>query len=127
MLQLGSDALLEFIAGLFTRVFEQKENHPNSWDHSLVSVLFKKGDPQWPGNYRPITLLSILYKVFSRILRARIQPILDKSQSVDQAGFRSGFSCDDHLLALTNLLEKCSEFKRPVWLCMLDFEKAFDT
>eukprot|EP00973_Karenia_brevis_P056956 7922668-Karenia_brevis.AAC.1 len=113
MLQAGSDVLLDCVAQLFTKIFQQQGSHPDAWDNSLVTVLFKKGDPQMPGNYRPITLLPILYKLFSRILRERIQPILDKSQCVDQAGFRKGFNCDDHLLAMTLLIERCSEFQLP--------------
>ena len=90
-------------------------------------VLFKKGDPKLPGNYRPITLLPILYKLFSRILYTRVSKDLDASQCVDQAGFRSGFSCDDHLLAISLLIEAHSEHKLPLWFCAIDFEKAFDS
>ena len=52
---------------------------------------------------------------------------MDASQSVDQAGFRSGFSCADHLLAVTLLIEIFSEHRLPLWICTVDFEKAFDS
>eukprot|EP00973_Karenia_brevis_P060162 8371484-Karenia_brevis.AAC.1 len=80
-----------------------------------------------PANYRPITLLPIMYKLFSRILRARVQQVLEEAQSPDQAGFRSGYSCDDHLLTMVLLLENCDEFNLPLWACALDYQKAFDT
>ena len=57
-------------------------------------------------NYRPISILPILLKLFSRVLCARIANILSKAQTLDQAGFRPGYSCDDHLFALTMLYEK---------------------
>eukprot|EP00973_Karenia_brevis_P046645 6471282-Karenia_brevis.AAC.1 len=66
MVQIGSDLLLQCIADLFTEVLHQANKHPSSWNKSLVTVLYKKGDPQLPGNYRPITLLPIMYKLFSR-------------------------------------------------------------
>ena len=46
-----------------------------------------------PGNYRPISILPILYKLFSRVLDARLKVLLSKTQSVDQAGFKKGFGC----------------------------------
>ena len=53
--------------------------------------------------------------------------MLAAEQSYDQAGFRSDFSCDDHLFAVTLLAEKCNEFNLPVWIATLDFKKAFDS
>ena len=78
-------------------------------------------------NYRPICLLPILYKLFSRVVRQRVQHILDAAQSPDQAGFRSGFSCDDHLLTLALVLEKLVEYQLPLWACTVDFRQAFDS
>eukprot|EP00973_Karenia_brevis_P091395 12407261-Karenia_brevis.AAC.1 len=78
-------------------------------------------------NYRPITLLPILYKLFARILYARIRTTLEEAQQADQAGFRSGFSCDDHLQAIVLLVEASAEFNTALWACAVDFRKAFDS
>ena len=72
-------------------------------------------------------MLPILYKLFSRIVYSRMRPVLERAQKVDQAGFRSGFSCDDHLLAITVLIETLAEYNLPLWICAIDFEKAFDS
>ena len=90
-------------------------------------VLFKKGDPALPSNYRPVAILPILYKLFSRMLCSRIKHTVVGQQSVDQAAYRPGFSTEDHLISLTLLLEACSEWSLPLWLGLVDFEKAFDT
>lgn len=92
-----------------------------------MTVSFKKGDPQLPDNYRPITIRPILHKLFANVLYTRIRTTLDDAQCVDQAGFRSGFSCDDHLQAVVLLVEACSEFNLPLWICSIDFKKAFDS
>ena len=65
--------------------------------------------------------------MFSRVVRSRIQATLDKAPNGDQAGFRSGYSCDDHLLTIVMLIEKSSEYQLPLWFCAVDFQKAFDT
>jgi hypothetical protein len=48
------------------------------------------------------------------------------SQSVDQAAYRKGFSTEDHLLAVTLIIEKSWEYNYPIWFALVDFEKAFD-
>ena len=88
---------------MFTKVLNNEWEIPSEWTVSYFTVfivLFKTGDSKLPGNYRPITLLPILYKLFSRILYMRIGTTLALAQAVDQAGFRSGYSCDDHQEAL---------------------------
>lgn len=59
-----------------------------------------------------------------QLLCMRIGTNLDASQSVDQAGFRCGFSCDDHLLAIALVMELCTEHRLPLCVCAVDFEKA---
>ena len=115
------------IASIFNDILVKDMTTPEEWKKSRVIVLFKKGDTQKPENYRPITLLPVLYKLFSRMLQARIKSILEDAQPVDQAGFRSGFSCADHLQTISMVAEKMNEHRLPLWVCAIDFKKAFDT
>ena len=80
-----------------------------------------------PGNYRPIAILSILYKMFTRMLCIRVQRGLLREQSVDQGAYRPGFSTKDHLLCTTLLLEHCAEWNMDLWIYLIDFEKDSDT
>ena len=57
----------------------------------------------------------------------RIKDMILHCQSVDQAAYRSGFTTEDHLLALTLLVERTSEWNLDMWYGLVDFEKAFDT
>ena len=75
----------------------REKSIPHEWHVARVASIFKKGDPTILENYRPIAVLPILYKLFSRVLLERIKLALSQAQSVDQAGFKSGFSCDDHI------------------------------
>ena len=61
------------------------------------------------------------------MLCARLRDTIIQGQSVDQAAYRKGFSTVDHLLSTTLLIEACNEFQVPLWMGMVDFEKAFDT
>ncbi|KAE9419614.1 hypothetical protein Angca_009749, partial [Angiostrongylus cantonensis] len=90
-------------------------------------LLFKKGDLHHLGKYRPICLLSVVYKLFTRVILNRIDRTLDEGQPCEQAGFRKGNSTMDHIHTLTRLIEVSREYKRPLCLTFIDLEKAFDS
>ena len=52
---------------------------------------------------------------------------VDFYQPVEQAGFRSGFSTNDHLQVMRTLIEKCNEYKIPIVLISINYEKASDS
>ena len=126
MLKIDCDILQQMILELFNEVCASHVLPPD-WRKSRLVVLFKKGDPKMAANYRPVAILSLLYKLFSRMLCARLEDTIVSQQSVDQAAYRKGFSTDDHLLSLGLLLERCAEWNTELWLGLVDFEKAFDT
>jgi len=122
----GGPVLLEMVTVLFNKCLEQ-ERVPEAWENAVITLLHKKGDITKLENYRPISLLSHLYKLFMKVLTKRMTKKLDFYQPIEQAGFRSGFSTNDHLQVLRSLIEKCNEYKIPIVLCFIDFEKAFDS
>ena len=63
----------------------------------------------------------------ARILYNRVIAKVNAAKSVDQAGFVKGFSCDDHLITCALLIEKLWRAKRQLWVCAVDFKKAFDS
>eukprot|EP00973_Karenia_brevis_P057040 7934815-Karenia_brevis.AAC.1 len=73
MLQHASDDFLGFVAHLFSECLRCPDASPEAWKKSLVTVLYKKGDCKVLDNYRPITLLPILYKLFTRVVYSRIR------------------------------------------------------
>ena len=81
----GSEDLVQMIAALFTAILRPNASPPKVWKENAVKVIFKKGDASLPENYRPICILPILYKVFSRVLLGRIGMKLDDAQTVEQA------------------------------------------
>ena len=127
MINISCPLLHEMILELFNDVLRPDAQPPSDWKSSRLVVIFKKGDPKLPGNYRPIAILPILYKLFSRMLCGRLGQRINAEQSVDQAAYRKGFSTEDHLLTPALLLEQCAEWNIDLWIGLVDFEKAFDT
>ena len=87
----------------------------------------QKGDVRDIKNYRPISLLSHMYKLFTRILQKRMERLLKENQPREQIGFRKGNSTFVHLQTINQLIEKCNEFKRPLCIGYIDNEKAVDS
>lgn len=128
MLKDGSSALCECLIDLFNDVLDPEKLPPDNWKRTKLVVIFKKGAPKLvKQNYRPIAILPILYTVFSRMVCDRILPALNRNQSAEQAAYRKDFSTEDHLISLTLLVEAAKEWNQPVWIGLVDFEKAFDT
>ena len=76
---------------------------PESWLLGNILPIYKnKGDAQNPENYRPITLLSCLGKLFTRIMNNRLIKYADEYDVINdcQAGFRKGFSTAHNLFII---------------------------
>ncbi|EPB68400.1 hypothetical protein ANCCEY_12511 [Ancylostoma ceylanicum] len=73
------------------------------------------------------SLLSVVYKLFTRVILNRIERTLEEGQPWEQAGFREGFSTIDHIQTVIKLTELSREYKMPLWLMFIDLRRAFDT
>ena len=91
-----------------------------------VVLIFKKGDTSLCENYRPISLLNSLYKIFARIMCVRIQSVIDPHFPPTQFGFRPGRSTADALHCCRRILTQARSTRDPTLCALLDWEKAFD-
>ena len=87
LLKVGGEQLNDRIATLLTNCLDANRISIE-WTDANVILLFKKGEKEELRNYRPISLLSALYKVFTKIITNRIMDQLDSNQPAEQAGFR---------------------------------------
>ena len=105
----------------------QEERFPEDWRRSVIIPIFKKKDKLVCDNYRGISLLCHAEKLMASILLQRIKPRTEEILSEAQAGFRSNRSTIDQLLSLRLMTEKYIEFGKDLFLCYVDFQKAFDS
>ncbi|KAK6765077.1 hypothetical protein RB195_025130 [Necator americanus] len=125
-LRAGGHPLHVILAAHMTS-YLQKNIIPDQWKTSRTVLIHKKGDREDLRDYRPICLLSVLYKVFTKIILTRVSRTLDKAQPQEQAGFRQGFSCLDHIQTVSRVIEVPREYLLPLVLTVVDYEKAFDS
>lgn len=126
LLRAGGKPILKVLQRLFNSVIVEGRT-PKTWNISEVILFFKKGDKSLLKNYRPISLLSHVYKLFSRVLTNRLARRFDDFQPPEQAGFRKGFSTIDHIHTLRQVIQKTEEYNQPLCLAFVDYEKAFDS
>ncbi|GFR87242.1 RNA-directed DNA polymerase from mobile element jockey-like [Elysia marginata] len=101
---------------------------PNGWRKTKVVALLKPGkDPKVPKSYRPISLLCILYKLYERMIMARMSLTVEENLTPDQAGFRPGRSTCGQLLNLTQYIEDGFEEKQITGTVFVDLTAAYDT
>ena len=74
---------------------------PGDWRDAIFIPIPKKGDLSVCDNYRGIALLSIVGKLFAKIILARLDRCLDSQLIEAQCGFRQGSSCNDIVFVAT--------------------------
>ena len=100
------------------------------WSIALISPIFKSGLKMDPGNYRGISVLSCLGKLFSSVLNQRLlHYVLEKNiLSEEQLGFIAGNRTSDAHLILHNLSQLyCHKKGQKIFSCFVDFSEAFDS
>ena len=107
----------------------QQRAAPDIWHKARVATIFKSGDPADCNNDRPISLLTIGYKLFAQVLLNRLKEAGAEDRIwKTQFGFRRGRGTSDALLLARLTLEKAWGGKNGgVAMLALDWAKAFDS
>ena len=92
-------------------------------------ALHKGGDRNELSNYRTIMLAPIMTKLFGSLLENKLNVWAEKhtKRAKGQAGFRAHHSTVDHLITLRVIMEENRPQEKPLYMCFVDFKKAFDT
>lgn len=104
----------------------QRGNIPRSWKETVMILLFKKGESDRLGNWRPLSLINADAKIFTKILSRRMRPALVELTGEYQVGFTAGRFIADNGLAVRALTEYAKNCQLPHVGLLLDQEKAYD-
>ena len=128
LLKYGGSGMVCLLEQLFSVVWHE-ETVPRQWREGLIVNLFKKVGREDPGNYRGITLLSVVGKVFCKVLNNRLVHCLNKEGVLHegQAGFRVNRSCMDNVYTLNEIVQGRLEEDKETYAFFLDVQKAYDT
>ena len=99
---------------------------PDQLSLADVIPLHKKGNTLEKGNYRPISLLPVVSKLFERLIAKQFQPFLNSFLSKYLCGFCRGYSCQYALLNMLLQWQKSLSNSDKVGAILMDLSKAFD-
>jgi hypothetical protein len=102
---------------------------PDKLKVAKIVPVFKKGDPSIPGNYRPISLLSVFDKLLEKLMYSRLYKHLSRNNVLYdfQFGFRKNHSTALALLEVTDSIYQNLDEGNSCCGIYLDLQKAFDT
>jgi exonuclease III len=128
-IKFSMDKMLPIYVYLFNKVLDSG-TIPDDWSMGLIVPVYKKqGSEQDPNNYRGITLLSCVGKLFTMLINERLHTFLECNNllSENQAGFRKSYSTLDHIFLLKCIIDLCKFKKQKLFCAFIDYQKAFDT
>jgi sorting nexin-29 len=103
----GGTKLLQHIHSIVTDAWE-RESLPAEWE-GVICPIYKKRDCLRCENYRGITLLNTVYKIFSKILSERLRPKIEVILGWYQTGFQEGKGTIDQIHTLRQILVRMKE------------------
>jgi len=119
----SAQMLLEF----YNKIWEVEEV-PDEWKEAIVVSIYKgKGADTDPANYRPISLLNSIYKVFAAMLQKRLASIHETHLRSTQYGFRPQRGTTQPLFVLRRSMEWAEMTANPLHYLFLDWKQAFDS
>ena len=127
LLKACADTLCYPLSYIFQKSLDQGI-FPDSWKEALITAIFKKLDPSLTSNYRPISLLNCISKVFEKAVFMHVYPYLKTNNlfTDKNSGFHKNDGATNRLLAMANSIYKGFDNKKDSILVSLDVSKAFD-
>ena len=124
----GDNTVISAITLLFNFILD-REVWPQRWSTGVIFPLHKGGSRLDPGNYRPITLLSVMGKLFGIVIDWRLTKFAERTGmfSDEQGGFRPHRGTPDQILILRETLVSRKERGLPTYTTFIDVKKAYDT
>ena len=100
---------------------------PAQWNEGIICRIYKKGDRLNCNNHRPITLLTIAYKIYAILLNNWLSEIKENKLWDFQMGFQPNRSTIDDIFMVRQIFEKCHEYNIELHNIFVDYSQAFDS
>ena len=120
--------ILPFLHNLFNELYDKGELPPG-WCENIICPIHKSGSKMDPGNFRGVSLINSISKIFTGILTNRLQKWSEENTVLDesQAGFRKNYSTIDNIFSLHAIIQKYLCRPRGRFYCFFFFFYRFQS
>ena len=118
------------IVAMFNAMLLHGAEPPKEWAFAEIVCLFKTGDPDDPGNYRPVALLAAFSKLFTAILTKRLSDFVEANNGIlseTQRGGRPDMSTYQLISTILSIMSVAKATNKTLWILFLDLKKAFNS
>ena len=122
-----SDIFSPILANIWNEEILLYKIFPENLKLADMSPIFKKKDKTFVGNYRPVSVLPTVPKIFEQIMQKQVSDYIGKFLSPFLCGYRKGFSTQYALLTLIERWKFCLDKQGFAGALLMDLSKAFDT
>ena len=120
-----ADDAIEVLHSLCQQIWKTQQ-WPQDWKRSILIPIPKKGGIKECANHWTVVLIFCASKVMLKILCARLQHYVNQELPFVQTGLRKGRGTRDQIANIRWIIEKAKEFQKNIYLCFIDYTKAFD-
>lgn len=103
----GGTTIREGVVDLMKQIWGENRI-PEEWKSSIIIPIYKKGDQERRENYRGIALMCTAYKIYTEILRNRLEKIVEEKDLLpeSQTEFRKGRGTMDNIFILNHIVQR---------------------
>ena len=128
MLKVSGNIIFEPLLKLFNTILNTSV-YPSAWKCDILHPIHKSGDKSDPNNFRGIAIASCFGKLFTTLLRNRLQGVCDENNIISKfqgSGKKNSRTADNHMI-IKFLFDKIVKGeKKKMYCCFVDIKKAFD-
>ena len=126
MVEAAGSFAIEKITELANKIYDTG-NIPKKMEESEFIVIPKKEGAVECGKHRTISIMSQVAKIVLRVIDERLRRKVEETVDRAQFGFRKGKGTRNAIFVLRTIIERSIEKQKDLFMCFVDFEKAFDT
>ena len=128
MLKTSGKILSVYFLKLFNYI-QSTSLYPTIWKKDILHPIHKSDEKNDPNNFRGIAISSCFGKLFSKLLKNRLESFCDKNNVINkvQGSGKKSSRTSDHLMVIKFLIDKIvKKQKKNLFACFVDIKKAFD-
>ena len=126
ILKENADIFSDFSFANYNATVVENSAFPSILKLADITPVFKKGDKDCKNNYRPVSILSNVSKIFEKMIFRQISSYMESFLSKYQTGFRKGYSTQQCLLTMLEKWKRAVDNGKVFGILLTDLSKAFD-